>query len=290
MKALPFSPASFLQNSKFCLFGITVGLTVLHLLLAWRMIGDVDRLILDILFWGAILCLVWQKRDSLDLKSDIFSSFFGLLLIALVFFKSTSLFWFETSALKVLPLISSLGLGLLASGTKGLKQYRRELIIVLVLCLPESLLIEVINEAFNVTTLTTKAAVFVLWYIGTTVSRQGDYIILPYGSAFVGAGCTGIKTTLLLLKLSVVFVLMFPTDWSKKILLPIEAIFIAFAVSVIRVALMATTVSHQETFDYWHGPAGNQIFSTIAILIFGLLCRLFLPRDASQGQDSLELQ
>lgn len=279
MKALPFSPDRLLQNSKFYLFGIAVGLTVLHLLLTWRMIGDVDRLILDTLFWGAILCLVWRKRDILDLESDIFSSFFGLLLIALVFFKSISLFWFEISALKVLPLISVLGLGLLASGIKGLKQYRRELLVVMLLCIPESLFIQIINEAFKVTTLTAKFAVFFLWYTGSEVSRQGDSIILPAGSALVSAACTGISTALLLLKLSVLFILFFSTSWNKKILVLIGAIFIAFVTGGIRVALIATMVSNQEAFNYWHGPEGNQIFSTISILIFGLFCRLLLPPD-----------
>jgi len=35
---------------------------------------------------------------------------------------------------------------------------------------------------------------------------------------------------------------------------------------------MAVVVSNQEAFKYWHGSQ-NQIFATISILIYGLLCR-----------------
>lgn len=279
MKALSFTSVKLLQNSKFCLFGIAVGLTGLHLILTWRLTGDIDRMIISVLFWGAILCLIWRKRNTLNLESGIFSSFFGLLLIALVFVKSISLLWVESSFLRIVPIITTLGLGMLASGIKGLKQYWRELIIVLLLCLPESLLTQIIDELFQVTTLTTKLAVFILWYLGFEVSRQGASVILPTGSPLVGSTCTGISAAILLLKLSVIFILMFHTDWSKKILLLTGAIFIAFATSGIRVAIIATVVSNREAFHYWHGSEGSQIFSTISILIFGLFCRFLLYLD-----------
>lgn len=286
MKALPLAPVKLLQNSKFYLFGIAVSLTALHLLLTWRVIGDIDRPIITMLFWGAILCLVWRKRDILNLESGILSSFFGLLLIALVFLKSISLFWFETSWLKILPIIAALGLGLLASGFKGLKQYWRELIIVLLLCLPESLLTQIIDQLFKVSTLTTKFAVFILWYLGFSVSRQGVYVILPSGSALVSPACTGISTALVLLKLSVMFILMLPTNWRQKILVVIAAIFIAFVTSGIRVALISTVISDPVAFNYWHGSEGNQIFSSISLLIFGLLCGFLRPPDELASLDS----
>lgn len=279
MKAFSLTPASLLQNSKFCLFGIAIGLSMLHLLLTWRVVGNIDRLIISALFWGAILCLLWRKQDNINLESGIFSSFFGLLLMALVLVKSISLFWFESSFLKILPLIAALGLGLLASGTKGLKQYWRELLLVLLLCIPESFLVQIIDKLFNITTLTAQFAVFILWYLGFEVTRQGASVILPHDSVWVAPHCTGISTALLLLKLSVVLILMSPTDWSKKVLVSVSSVFMTFVVSGIRVALIASVVSNQEAFNYWHGAEGNQIFSTISILLFGLLCHFLLQPD-----------
>ena len=285
MKAFPLTPLKLLQNSKFCFFGIAIGLSVLHLLLTWRVVGDIDRLIVSALFWGAALCLLWRKQDDVNLESGIFSSFFGLLLMTLVLIKSISLFWFESSFLKILPLMAAIGLGLLASGIKGLKQYWRELSLVVLLCIPESLLVETINQIFNITTLTAQFAVFILWYLGFEVTRQGAHVILPHNSVWVAPHYTGISTALLLLKLSVVLILMSPTDWSKKVLVSVSSVFMTFVVSGIRVALIATVVSNQEAFNYWHGAEGNQIFSTISILLFGLLCRFLLQADKLLAPD-----
>lgn len=287
MKLLSIGSVKLLQNSKLCLFGITVGLTGLHLLLTWKLIGDVDRLIISILFWGAILCLVWRKRDDVNLESGICSSFLGLVLIGLILFKSISLFWFESSFVRVMPLFITSSLCLLASGIKGLKQYWRELVITLLLCLPESSLIELINEFFKITTLTTKFATFSLWYLGLEVSRQGANVILPNGAVLVSTACTGTSTALLLLKLSVFFILMFHTDWKKKLSLLLGAIFIAFIISGIRIAILATVVSNHESFNYWHGSEGSQIFSTISILIFGLFCRILRSQDELASPDSV---
>lgn len=96
MRVLFLSPLRLLQSSRFCLFGIVIGLTALHLLLTWRMADDIDRLIIDMLFWGGLLCFLWRKRNILNLESDIFSSFIGFLLIALVLLKSITLFGFES--------------------------------------------------------------------------------------------------------------------------------------------------------------------------------------------------
>lgn len=290
MNAPLFTSVRLLQ-SKFWLFGILFGLTVLHLLLSWRVIGDIDQLIISVLFWRAILCLLCQKQDTLNLESGIFSSFFGFLLIGLVLFKSVSLFWFESSFLKLAPLLLALGLGMLASGIKGLKQYWRELTIVLLLCLPEpSALSQLIEDLFKVSLLTAKFAIFVLWYLGFEASGAGVSVILPKGSVWVREACTGTNMALLLLKLAIVFILVFPTNWSKKILVLIGAISIAFVNGGMRVALMAVVVSDHKVFEYWHGASGNQIFSTISILIFGLLCRFLLQPPTSAGSDSLELQ
>ena len=297
MKALPLAPVKLLQSSKFYLFTITVGLSALQLILTWRMIGDMDPLIIGVLFWGAILRLLWRKQDTLNLESDIFSSFFGTLLIALVLAKSISLFLFESSFVIVAPIITALGLGLLASGFKGLKQYWRELIIVLLLSLPqsshlpESSLFQIIEDFFKVTTLTAQVAVFFLWYLGFEVTRQGANVFLPSGSVLVAPYCTGINAAILLSKLSILFILMFPLDWVKKILVLIGSVFIAFATGVIRVALLAIVVSNKESFAYWHGMEGNHIFATMSILIFGLLCRFMLqPEEGVKGRKSSSLQ
>nr|WP_293089917.1 archaeosortase/exosortase family protein [Moorena sp. SIO3H5] len=74
-----------------------------------------------------------------------------------------------------------LGLGLLASGLKGLKQYWQHLTIFLCLAIPSGLPTLLID----VSTLTAKFSGLLLWYSGFEVSRQGVYLILPTVGALV---------------------------------------------------------------------------------------------------------
>ena len=279
-----------LEDPKLRLFGIAVGLTLLQLGLTWKRGGDFDRLIVNSLFAYTLLSLLWKKKDNLNLESGIFSSVCGLLLIALVLVKSISLFWFEYSFARIIPLILAIGFGLLASGIKGLKQYWRELIIVVALMLPEDILPAILEQVLKVSELTAQFAVFVLWYTGFPAYRQGVNVILTHGAVAVEHPCTGLVPALLLLKLSVLFIFMFPIDKNKKILVPIAAVLIAFITSGFRVALMALVVSDHDAFAYWHGSEGNQIFSTIAMFVFVLFCKFLLQQAKTASQDSLELQ
>lgn len=289
-KLLRLLPNRPLQNPKILLFGITVGLMLLHLLLIWRVSSDVDQLIINSLFLGAVLYLLWCRQNKLNLDSDIFSSCFGLTLITLSFIKSISLFWFESALLGIFPLIHALGLGIIASGFKGLKQYRQELIILVLLCLPVSLFTPILDRLFQISQLTTAFAVFVLWYTGFDVTRLGTTIALPDASAIVTPACTGISTMLLLLKLAAMYMLIFPTKWSQRIYLVVAAISISFVSGGLRVAIIATVVSNPAAFDYWHGAVGNQIFSTVAIILFGFLCRYFLSSKNSPSTNTVKIQ
>lgn len=280
MKASILAPVRLLQDSKFWLFALAIGLAALHLNLMWKLTGYIDELSVSVLFWVALLSLVWQKRNTLRLESDIFSSLCGLLLIAIILIKSLSLFWFESDFIKVTCLVSFIGLGLVASGVKGLKQYWQELLIVILLLLPVEIILQQTEKIINVSVLAAKFSTFVLWYLGFEVSRQGVSVILPTGAIEIHPPCSGLNAMLLLLRLAFLFIILFPMHWSKKILVPIGAVFLTFIINVIRLTLMALLVasSNQAAFQYWHGEAGSQVFSTISILIFGAFCRFLIQQ------------
>jgi hypothetical protein len=46
--------------------------------------------------------------------------------------------------------------------------------------------------------------------------------------------------------------------------------------------------SNQQAFEYWHGSEGNQIFSTISILVFGILCQFFLHENKLEHPENME--
>jgi cyanoexosortase A len=235
------------------------------------------------LFWAAVWSLLWPKRNILKLESGAFSSFVGTFLLALVLLKSTFISGYDVF-LRISPLISALGVALLASGFKGLKQYWRELLILCFLAPSPGAMALLID----ISKLTAKFATVILWYLGFNVSNQGVYVNLPTGGVEVYSGCSGIESILYMLGLAVVFLVMFDSRWHYKIIVPVVAIFIAFVVNGFRVALMAVLVANstKEALEYWHKGDGSMLFSMVSVLIFGLFCLFILPSETLENDDA----
>jgi cyanoexosortase A len=267
------SLSALLTKPPALLGSISIGLVCLHLILLWKLTEQLDQLILSLLFWGAIGLRLWQRRNSLSLDSDWLSSGIGLLLVALVLIKSVSLFWTETSFLRLLPGLAAISLGLLASGWR-LQQFWREFLLLIPLMLPKGLILHGLETwlGSTVQTLTAQFSTFALHYLGFTVIRQGANIILPNGAVEVMFGCTGVPVLVLLLQLALLFIAVRPFTPKQRIQICIAATIIAFALSSLRIAFLALIVSDPACFSYWHGTQGSQIFSSGAIVLFGWYC------------------
>jgi cyanoexosortase A len=147
----------------------------------------------------------------------------------------------------------------------------------------------VLPHLIEVATLTAKFATFILWHLGFDVSRQGINLLLPDGAVAVTPGCSGLSSIVRLLRLTVLVLVLFPTTWPQKVLLPLVAVGIAFVVNGIRVVVMAIVVTaNQQAFTYWHEGVPARTFSFISILIFGLFCHLLLRKNEPQ-RDLVEL-
>ena len=282
MKATSLVAVGSLKNFKFWLLGIATGLIAIHLTLTSRG-NDASLLGTSALFWMAVLSIVWSKRDDLSLDSGVLSSFWGILLIVLVVLKSIFMSGYDPF-LRISPLISALGVALLASGFKGLKQYWRELLILCFLVPSPGTLAVLID----ISTFTAQFANAVLWYLGFEVSRQGVFINLPTGSIEVYPGCSGIENMFHMLGVAVLFLVMFPTDRRTKILLPVVALFIAFVINGVRVALMTVLAasSNAQALNYWHKGDGSVIFSMISVLFLGVYCFFLLRQSNSENHDA----
>lgn len=280
MKAIHLS----LKKIQFWLLGLMVALVAIYVALTWKS-GDIAHLGMSVLFWLPVVSLLWEKRYSLNLKSEVSSKVIGILFIASALFTST--FLANSHFLRLFPFISSLGLSLLASGFKGLKQYWKELVILFFLSVPSVLLSSPLTD---ISPVTAKFSAFLLWYSGFKVSLQGVDIVLPTGSVEVYSGCSGMEAMTYLLGLAVVFLVMFPTKRSNTILVPLVAIILGFVVNGVRVALMAVLAasSNPKTFNYWHEGDGSLIFGMIAVLLLGLFCLFLLRQEDSVNEDSIE--
>ena len=282
MKAIPLPPVTPIKVSEFLLLGIAADLIAIHLTITWKS-GFINLWGNSVLFWVAVCSLTWRKHHELSLKSGKIPSFIGALLITGVLLKSTSPFG---NFLLLSPFISVLGLSLIASGFRGLKQYWQQLLVLSFLGVPQVTLLWMVD----ISAFTARFAAFVLWYLGLKVSFQGVHVTLPTGGVEVYPGCSGIENITYMSGLAVLFLVMFPTHWSQKILVPVVAIVIGFVVNGVRIALMTYLIASDnlKAFAYWHTGDGSLIFSMVAVLIFGLFCLLLLQLDAPGNEDSLE--
>ncbi|MEO0845450.1 MAG: cyanoexosortase A [Cyanobacteria bacterium J06648_1] len=266
------------NQAKLWSAGIGVGLVGLHLNLS-QQVERSGFFSYVFLFWIVVLFSIWEKRGELDFRSDRISSAIGTAIVSLVLYKSLHLFP-EDYFLRIAPLLSLFGWGLLASGVQDLKQYRRELFLLLFLAIPWELI-----YIFDVSQLTARFSASILWLLGFSVTRQDVWIILPTGSVEVYNGCSGVLTILQLLGFSWMVLTLMPTDWRAKVYLPLASILLGFTINGLRVALMAVLVatSNLDGFDYWHTGNGSLIFSAISVSIFAIISVITLRNNRANG-------
>ncbi|MGJ5627876.1 cyanoexosortase A [Nostoc sp. CALU 1950] len=276
--------AKSLKNAEFWLLGIGSSLIAINLTLVLRH-GTISSLYISFLFFIAMYILLKEKRHNLTFESGIFSSFLGTLLLVVVFINST--FQINVGILSLfLPLISGFGLALLASGCKGLKQYRKELLLLGFLTIRNFLVL--VRHKLDISLITAKLSTAILWYTGSQVNRSGVMINLPGGSIEVYSGCAGIDVIIDLLSLAVLFIFLFNLSLQQKFIVPIVAAILGFIVNGFRVALMAILVAQgdKQAFEYWHEGDGSLIFSMIATLFFGCFCWFLLSRNEQENENT----
>lgn len=254
---------------KMWLFFATALLALWHGILDHRLITKRDIFITAI-FWLATLFFLWKKRDTLTFTPQISSTVVGFLILGWVFLRGLSIFWFESLLVQLIPFIVFFAFALIASGWRNLSQYNRFFFALFAFSAVEAVLKRVLMSepnATNVSKLTAEVSAFLLHYVGFDVYRDGIFIELPKGAVEVYYGCTGGNLISLVLPLTLVLAVMARLNFGAAFKVIISIIVAAFFIGVFRVAFLATVVSDKEVFDYWHGDAGNQIFSLIT---FGL--------------------
>lgn len=261
-----------------------IGMAIIYLNLTWQSTGNLDLLTTNSLFWGAILGLLWRRRNNLNFQNGSISSFIGLVFIGLIISKTFTLFWFESSLLSLLPFCGLIALCLIASGFKGLSQYTQELFLAWFLFFPTGVIGYFVDSVLQITILNAKFASYLLYYLGFDVVSQGNEVLLslPHLGTFkaiVDYPCAGVPMILLLLKLALLVILFVPIPDLQKIYIPLLAIVFGFLLGVVRVCILTLLIPNIDHFNYWHGAQGDQIFSTIAIVSFAAFCYFILETN-----------
>ncbi|MFN7714259.1 MAG: cyanoexosortase A [Pseudanabaenaceae cyanobacterium] len=253
-----------------CLIGINTTLV-------WRLSQNNDEIAIQTLSWLVVGLLIWRKRCEIKFATSPGAMVIGVLCLSWVFVKSTTVTRYEDMLFILTPLLSLVGVILIGCGFKGLRPFWGELLLAGTLGIPTAFVSEAIERVIPINMLTAKFANMVLWYGGLPVQQEGVFIAVKGGvGVMVARGCAGLPPIFLLLRITLMFVLVFPEMWrSLKILLPV-ATFIAFMSNSVRVALLVLVASNQTAFDYWHDGEGSQWFAVVMVLVFLLFCNWLL--------------
>ncbi|MBD2101751.1 cyanoexosortase C [Leptolyngbya sp. FACHB-261] len=117
--------------------------------------------------------------------------------------------------------------------------------------------------------------------IGQPATVDGVYIILSSGSVEVAWGCNGFGMACSMAGSGLLLGLFFKQKWSQTVSLMAAGIVLALVLNVPRIMVMTLAAVYwgEESFKFWHGPWGGQIFSSI---LFTLYYYLVIKRLLSQ--------
>ena len=280
MKSLPANLLPLLKVPQGWLLSLATCLVVIHLTLAERT-GDSNFFGLSLLVWYAVFSRLQHQWPNLRWQSSLGASLIGAGLIGVFLLRSLSAS--GNVGVTILPLLGGLGLALFVSGFQGLKRYWREFILLGILAIPGELGISILNISHTLALVITKIVGFLLWYIGFQVSVEGNHLYFQTGGIIVNDACAGVNNLTYLVKVSVIFLLLFPLKSPKKRwIVPFVALVLAFVMNLFRVALLAVlSPSFPGAFEYWHEGQGSFVFTLVIVILFGCFYLSLLRQETT---------
>lgn len=260
------------KKLDFWLLSAWVSIIAINITLMARLAESVDETAIQLLTWAVAILLVIRDRPKFKFETTPSAIAAGTLLIVWVLTKSLLTRRVYDVLFILIPIMATIGIALIASGWKGLKQYWQPILLAATLGIPTSFLFAAIERVIPVNVFTAQFANSALWYGGVKVMQEGISIVSQYGAVEVARGCAGLPPILMLLRITLMFVFVFPAErWQMWIMFP-SAIAIAFIVNSLRVSLLVLISQQEDLFKYWHSGDGSQIFSVIAVSILLALC------------------
>ncbi len=271
----------FWEHKAFWAFATLSCLGVLNLCYVWNIL-DKPPSLLDILGWGSIIFLLWQKRHKLKFRGSLFSSLLGLVLILWMVIRHT--LSRSASQMDILsfffPIVIVTGVLLILSGFRKLGNYKSELAVATFISLPVTSLYILLSPILSIDA---QFLSFMLHYIGFQVTRQNTAVLLPNGSVEVMSACSSVGPILTILPFIVVLLTIYPVSKAKQIFVYFVTIISIVFINNIRLSVLAILVNNRDmaNFDYWHTGGGAGIFSNVIVLLVGWLCYQILKQTPS---------
>ena len=251
-------------------FGVSV-MAALYLLILNGLTQPLDeRLNLLVVLGGVALMKPslsphWQPRPGRR------SRWLGVALLLAVLWCGQRILGFDFFS-SLLPLLTGLGLALLAAPIHELRRFWQAFAILLLLPLLRLLWWAVPTDPFQ------RASAWIaqqaLIVCGYPAVRQGLTVSIPGSSVTVAELCAGINSMLLLFAVSVIFALLFPMrrPW-QNLLMALLAPVLALVVNGVRVGVLALILgsglpNRDWWFEFFHFEWGSYVFSVIAMQLF----------------------
>jgi len=273
----------------FWLFALWISLISSNIALVVRLADSVDETAIQILTWAVAVLLVTRNRPNLKFDASPSAIAVGVLLVVWVMIKSLLTRRVYDILFILTPIMATIGVALIASGWKGLRQYWQPILLAAIMGIPVPFFFSAIEAVIPVNVLTAQFANSALWYGGVKVAQEGITIVSQYGAVEVARGCAGLPPIFMLTRITLMFVLVFPSTVTQMWIMFPLAIMIAFVVNSLRVALLVIVASQEALFKYWHAGDGSQIFSVIAVSILLAFCN-WLTKDNDEDYEEYEGQ
>ena len=223
--------------------------------------------------WGCALLVLDGDPLPRRLQPTLLGCVVGTVLIVGVLWRSPTL----VSGDKIrylLPLISGLGLALLARPWRQLHHFGRVLIIFTLLPLIR-LMMQVPVADLSRTTAWLSGMLLML--CGFPVQHLGQSLYIPGGGVAVAGACSGSAIMIQLMVVSMIFMVAFPMRYSwQNLAMIVTAPLLALLVNGVRIALLALITASSYSgktwwFDFFHHEWGSQLFSATAMVVFVVL-------------------
>jgi exosortase/archaeosortase family protein len=116
--------------------------------------------------------------------------------------------------------------------------------------------------------------------IGYRPSVSGEFLSLPEGAVQVGSGCSGFDMAFTLGFTGFLVGLFMKRDWKMTSLLVGSGIATSLVFNIPRIMVLAIASIHwgKQSFEFWHGPIGGQIFSCIMFTFYYYLSMWLIDR------------
>ncbi|MDX2240855.1 MAG: cyanoexosortase C [Leptolyngbyaceae cyanobacterium bins.302] len=121
--------------------------------------------------------------------------------------------------------------------------------------------------------------------IGQPTSVDGPFLSLsttfdPKKAVEVASGCSGFDMAFPIAGFALIIGMFFKQSWKKTFALIVIGVLLALAFNVPRIMLLAFAVVYwgKASFEFWHGPIGGQIFSTIMLTTYYYIAMAIIHR------------